>query len=94
MALAEDFDRGLASLPPDWTHLDLDLRILERFKPEREFVLEAGDMLYLPPGVAHCGVAESECLTWSIGFRAPGDDEIVTAFLDFLREKGIDAPGA
>src|SRR6185369_4677580 len=55
----------------------LDLRILERFEPEREFVLEAGDMLYLPPGVAHCGVAESECLTWSIGFRTPGDDEIV-----------------
>ena len=65
----------------------LDLRILERFEPEREFVLEAGDMLYLPPGVAHCGVAESECLTWSIGFRTPGDDEIVAAFLDFLRDR-------
>ena len=65
----------------------LDLRILARFMPEREFVLEAGDMLYLPPGVAHCGVAESECLTWSIGFRAPGDDELVAAFLDFLRDR-------
>src|SRR3974390_3798215 len=38
----------------------LDLRILERFAPEREWVLEAGDMLYLPPGTAHHGGAESE----------------------------------
>jgi len=65
----------------------LDLRILERFAPEEEWVLEAGDMLYLPPGVAHHGVAESECLTWSIGFRAPADRELVAAFLDFLHER-------
>jgi 50S ribosomal protein L16 3-hydroxylase len=65
----------------------LDLRILERFVPEEEWVLEAGDMLYLPPGIAHHGVAESECLTWSIGFRAPTDRELVTSFLDFLHEK-------
>ena len=65
----------------------LDLRILERFRPEREFILEAGDMLYLPPGVAHDGVAQTECLTWSIGFRAPPDDEIAAAFLDFLRDR-------
>lgn len=44
-------------------------------------------MLYLPPGVAHDGVAESECLTWSIGFRAPSDAEIVHGFLDFLQER-------
>jgi 50S ribosomal protein L16 3-hydroxylase len=65
----------------------LDLRILERFSPDREWVLEAGDLLYLPPGVAHHGVAESECLTWSIGFRAPADQELVAGFLDFLRER-------
>ena len=65
----------------------LDLRILARFRPEREFVLEAGDMLYLPPGVAHDGVAETDCLTWSIGFRAAAADEIVAAFLDFLRDR-------
>ena len=64
----------------------LDLKILRRFVPEREWVLEAGDVLYLPPGVAHHGVAESECLTWSIGFRAPTDREIVAAFLDYLHE--------
>lgn len=66
---------------------DLPLRVLERFEPEEEWVLEAGDMLYLPPGVAHDGIAESECLTWSIGFRAPSDAELVGGFLDFLHER-------
>ena len=65
----------------------LPLRVLERFVPEEEWVLETGDMLYLPPGVAHHGVAETECLTWSIGFRAPSDTEIVQGFLDFLRDR-------
>ena len=70
----------------------LDLKILERFAPEREMLLEAGDMLYLPPGVAHHGVAETECLTWSIGFRAPTDAELVAGFLDFLHE-GLEPRG-
>src|SRR5687768_11378177 len=65
----------------------LPLKILEDFVPEQDWVLEAGDMLYLPPGVAHDGVAESECLTWSIGFRAPADAELVAGFLDFLRDR-------
>ena len=65
----------------------LELKVLERFVPEQEWVLESGDMLYLPPGIAHHGVAASECLTWSIGFRAPTDAELVTAFLDFLRDR-------
>ena len=65
----------------------IDLKILERFTPQAEWVLEAGDVLYLPPGVAHHGVAETECLTWSIGFRAPSDAELVAAFLDFLRDR-------
>lgn len=65
----------------------LDLKILAAFEPEEEWVLEAGDMLYLPPGVAHHGVAESECLTWSVGFRAPSHRELTAAFLDFLRDR-------
>jgi len=73
--------RDLAFVP------GLELKILARFRPEQEWVLEAGDMLYLPPGVAHHGVAESECLTWSIGFRAPSDEELVQGFLDFLRDR-------
>lgn len=43
-------------------------------------------MLYLPPGVAHDGVALTECLTWSVGFRAPSDAEFAAGFLDHLRD--------
>jgi 50S ribosomal protein L16 3-hydroxylase len=65
----------------------LPIRVLERFEPEEEWILEAGDMLYLPPDVAHHGVALSECLTWSIGFRAPSDAQLVEGFLDYLRDR-------
>ncbi|MBS0446187.1 MAG: cupin domain-containing protein [Proteobacteria bacterium] len=50
---------------------DLPLKILRCFEPEREWLLEPGDMLYLPPGWAHDGIAEGACMTASIGFRAP-----------------------
>lgn len=51
---------------------DVPLKILQRFEPEQEFVLEPGDMLYLPPRWAHDGVAVGgDCTTYSIGFRAP-----------------------
>ncbi|NYT69354.1 cupin domain-containing protein [Pusillimonas noertemannii] len=49
----------------------LPLKILRHFRPEHEYVLEPGDMLYLPPHIAHDGVAEGDCMTISIGFRAP-----------------------
>jgi len=65
----------------------LPLKILEDFRPEQEWVLEPGDMLYLPPGVAHDGIAETECLTWSIGFRAPTHDELARGFLDHLHDE-------
>jgi 50S ribosomal protein L16 3-hydroxylase len=65
----------------------LDLKILARFEPEEEYVLGAGDMLYLPPGVAHYGIAETECLTWSIGLRAPSDRDLTAGFLDLLRDR-------
>jgi 50S ribosomal protein L16 3-hydroxylase len=55
---------------------DMPLKILSNFKPEHEWTLEAGDMLYLPPGWAHEGVADGECLTASIGFRAPTRNEV------------------
>jgi 50S ribosomal protein L16 3-hydroxylase len=80
--------RWQISRQPDHSFVPgLDLRILERFRPTQEWVLEAGDMLYLPPGVAHDGIAETACLTWSIGFRAPSDEELAAGFLDFLHEK-------
>lgn len=57
------------------------LKILADFEPEQEFVLEAGDMLYLPPRYAHDGVAEGECMTYSIGFRAPAREELARELL-------------
>ena len=51
---------------------DVPLKILSRFEPEEEYVLEPGDMLYLPPKWAHDGIADGgECMTYSIGFRVP-----------------------
>ena len=60
---------------------DVPLKILENFAPEQEFVLEAGDMLYLPPMYAHEGVAVGECMTYSIGFRAPAELELARELL-------------
>ena len=65
----------------------LDLRILERFEATEEWVLEPGDLLYLPPDWPHYGIAETECLTWSVGFRAPTDQEFAAGFLDHLGER-------
>lgn len=67
----------------------LDLRVLRGFRAEREWVLGPGDMLYVPPGVAHHGVALEECLTYSIGFRAPAHYDLVAGFLQRLVE-GVD----
>ena len=61
-----------------------DLRILQDFQQQEEWLLEPGDMLYIPPGVAHYGIAEDECMTYSIGFRAPSHQEILHHFTDFL----------
>ncbi len=55
---------------------DVPVRVLADFQPEDEWVLEAGDMLYLPPRWAHDGVADGECMTCSIGFRVPAKDEV------------------
>ncbi len=60
----------------------LDLKVLERFHADHEAVLEAGDVLYLPPGFAHHGVAESPCLTYSVGFRAPTAGALWTAYAE------------
>ncbi|MDR0276868.1 MAG: cupin domain-containing protein [Paucimonas sp.] len=61
-----------------------DLRILADFEQSDEWTLEPGDMLYLPPRLAHYGVAEDNCLTYSVGFRAPSAAEVLTHFTDFL----------
>jgi 50S ribosomal protein L16 3-hydroxylase len=69
------------------------LKIIENFKPEQEWLLEPGDMLYLPPGWAHDGVAEGECMTASIGFRAAGRAEMRTEVLQRMLD-ATDAPDA
>ncbi|MES2821437.1 MAG: cupin domain-containing protein [Pseudomonadota bacterium] len=61
-----------------------DLRILAHFEQTDEWVLEPGDMLYLPPRLAHYGTAEDDCMTYSVGFRAPSAAEVLTHFTDFL----------
>ncbi|QFT84555.1 50S ribosomal protein L16 arginine hydroxylase [Halomonas sp. THAF12] len=68
----------------------IDLRILETFEvePDADWVLEPGDMLYLPPGWAHHGVSQSsDCMTFSVGFRAPSADEAVTSYADYIGEQ-------
>jgi len=60
------------------------LRILSSWDGEETVTLEPGDMLYLPPGVGHHGVAVDDCITLSIGFRAPTVDDVLTGFTDFL----------
>lgn len=69
---------------------NMPLKILANFKPEQEMTLEAGDMLYLPPRWAHDGVAEGECITCSIGFRAPSDHEVAREMLQRLLETELD----
>ena len=55
-----------------------ELRIVDSFEQSEEWLLEPGDMLYLPPGLAHWGIAEGECMTYSIGFRAPSATELLS----------------
>jgi 50S ribosomal protein L16 3-hydroxylase len=70
---------------------EVPLKILTNFHAENEWLLEPGDMLYLPPGWAHEGVAEGECMTCSVGFRAPGREEIAREVLQRVLD-GADAP--
>lgn len=71
------------------------LRILKNFDTVQEWLLEAGDMLYLPPHLAHWGIAVSDkkpdggvdCMTYSIGFRAPKNQELATEFLGFMQDR-------
>jgi 50S ribosomal protein L16 3-hydroxylase len=63
------------------------LRILKNFHVEQEWVLEAGDMLYLPPHCGHNGIAEDDCMTYSIGFRTPTYQELAEQFLVYLQDR-------
>ncbi|MBL8327258.1 MAG: cupin domain-containing protein [Rubrivivax sp.] len=65
----------------------LPVRILQRFEPVQEWLLEPGDMLYLPPRWGHDGVAVGECMTCSIGFRVPSTDSLAAELLTRLAEE-------
>lgn len=70
---------------------DAPLKILSHFEPEEEWLLAPGDMLYLPPRWAHDGVAEGgECMTCSIGFRAPAQEEFASEVLQRLLDGALD----
>jgi 50S ribosomal protein L16 3-hydroxylase len=72
---------------------DVPLKILAHFDAQEEYVLEQGDLLYLPPRYAHEGVALGECQTCSIGFRAPGRGELVRELLQRLSDDAAELAG-
>ena len=82
--IAESFEPGLLA--------GCELEVLEHFQAEQEWTLEPGDLLYLPPGVAHFGVALDPGTTWSIGMRAPGAAELYQSLGDWLAERDPAAP--
>jgi len=73
---------------------DVPVKILARFEPEQEFVLEPGDMLYLPHRYAHDGIAEGgECMTYSVGFRSPARGELAQELLQRLADDAVETGG-
>jgi 50S ribosomal protein L16 3-hydroxylase len=72
---------------------DVPLKILSNFEPEQEYLLDPGDMLYLPPMWAHDGIAHGECMTCSVGFRVPEANELAREVLiRFAEELDGEAP--
>ncbi|MDJ0832124.1 MAG: cupin domain-containing protein [Gammaproteobacteria bacterium] len=69
---------------------NLDLALLQEFEADREWTLEPGDMLYLPPKIAHHGVAVGDgCMTYSVGFRAPAASDVMDSFLLETNDQGL-----
>ena len=67
---------------------DTPVMIMTEWEPEHNWILEPGDMLYIPPQVGHNGIgASDDCMTYSVGFRAPSHAEIMRSFTDFIGEK-------
>ena len=72
-------DQSTPLLPHD------DLRLLADFEPTAEWILEPGDILYVPPGFAHNGIAVGDgCMTYSIGFRAPSRSELIADWTEHV----------
>jgi 50S ribosomal protein L16 3-hydroxylase len=81
---------SIAENAPLERRADTPIDMLSRFNPEQEWTLEPGDMLYLPPGVAHHGVALDSCLTYSVGFRAPSTADLAMALGEWLAQQADD----
>lgn len=63
------------------------LRILQRIDAHFDEVLNPGDLLYVPPGLAHYGVAQNPCSTYSVGFRAPVLTQVLERIVDAALEQ-------
>ena len=72
---------------------EMPLKILAHFRPEQDWVLDPGDMLYLPPRCAHEGIAQGECMTYSVGFRVPQTGDLARELLVRLSEGAEDTAG-
>lgn len=75
IGLPEDIDEGFVE--------DADIQLLKTFSTQQEWLVEPGDVLYLPPNLPHWGIAEGECMTCSVGFRAPSPQEMLEDWLQF-----------
>jgi 50S ribosomal protein L16 3-hydroxylase len=69
---------------------DTDMRIQKEFEAEQEWLLAPGDLIYIPPGVSHYGVATDECLSFSVGFRAATHAEMLQDFVEYI-SRGLPA---
>jgi 50S ribosomal protein L16 3-hydroxylase len=78
----EDFPRPDAAF-----RADSELKLLHRFSPNHAWDLAPGDVLYLPPGFGHHGVALDSCMTFSVGMRAPACAEMLVDFVEELAER-------
>ena len=72
---------------PRATIPDISLSILSEFEADQEWLLEPGDMLYLPPNMPHYGIAEGECMTFSVGFRAPSKQELIQGWVESFTDR-------
>ena len=80
--------RWQLSMQKDQTLIEgAPLRLLKDFRVEQEWIVEAGDLLYLPPHCAHNGIAEDDCMSYSIGFRTPWYQELSEQFLVYLQDR-------
>jgi 50S ribosomal protein L16 3-hydroxylase len=80
--------RWQLSMQKDQTLIEgAPLRLLKDFRVEQEWIVEAGDLLYLPPHCAHNGIAEDDCMSYSIGFRTPWYQELAEQFLVYLQDR-------